>query len=467
MPESSFDIVVVGAGPGGYVAAIRAAQLGFATAIVERDKLGGICLNWGCIPTKALLRAAEIAHLLNAQAEDFGFTIGSVSYDVEKVVARSRRVAERLSKGVAGLMKKHKIRVIEGTARLDAPGRLRVRTRDGQESEVAVRHVVLATGARPRVVPGLEPDGELVWTYKEAIVPKSMPSSLLVVGAGAIGVELASFYADFGARVTLVEMLPRILPAEDEEISALARRAFSRRKIEILTEAKVGPLERRDGRVTTTVELADGKSRSIEAERAIVAIGVVGNVEELGLENTAAVVERGRVAVNEYLQTAEPGVYAIGDLAGPPWLAHKAMHEGVICVERIAGLDPHPLDPTSIPACTYSRPQIASLGLTEAQAREGGREVRVGRFPWLGNGKAIALGETEGMVKTVFDARTGALLGAHLIGPEVTELIQGYAIARNLETTEQELIATVFPHPTLSEAMHESVLDAFNRLLHV
>ena len=467
MPDASLDVLVLGGGPGGYVAAIRAAQLGFATAVVEREHLGGICLNWGCIPTKALLRTAEVAHVLREQAKDFGFEIGDVRFDITKAVERSRRVADRLSRGVASLMKKHDIGVIYGEARLAGPGLVAVRGRDGKSKEVAARHVVLATGARAKTVPGFEPDGERIWTYREAMVPKALPSSLLVLGSGAIGIEFASFYRQLGSEVTVVEVLPRILPAEDAEISKLARKVFEKQGMRIHTAAKLGEVERSDDGLVATVELDGGRTERIAVQRAISAVGITGNVEGLGLEGTAAVIDRGHVVVNEWLQTGEPGLYAIGDLVGPPWLAHKAMHEGVICVERIAGEDVQPLDAASIPGCTYSLPQIASVGLTEEKARADGREVRVGRFPWVGNGKAIALGETDGLVKTIFDARTGELLGAHLLGPDVTELIQGYAIARGLETTQHELMRTVFPHPTLSEAMHESVLAAYDRVLHV
>ena len=467
MPDASLDVLVLGGGPGGYVAAIRAAQLGFATAVVEREHLGGICLNWGCIPTKALLRTAEVAHVLREQAKDFGFEIGDVRFDITKAVERSRRVADRLSRGVASLMKKHDIGVIYGEARLAGPGLVAVRGRDGKTKEVAARHVVLATGARAKTVPGFEPDGERIWTYREAMVPKALPSSLLVLGSGAIGIEFASFYRQLGSEVTVVEVLPRILPAEDAEISKLARKVFEKQGMRIHTATKLGEVERSDDGLVATVELDGGRTERIAVQRAISAVGITGNVEGLGLEGTAAVIDRGHVVVNEWLQTGEPGLYAIGDLVGPPWLAHKAMHEGVICVERIAGEDVQPLDAASIPGCTYSLPQIASVGLTEEKARADGREVRVGRFPWVGNGKAIALGETDGLVKTIFDARTGELLGAHLLGPDVTELIQGYAIARGLETTQHELMRTVFPHPTLSEAMHESVLAAYDRVLHV
>ena len=467
MPDASFDVLVLGGGPGGYVAAIRAAQLGFATAVVEREHLGGVCLNWGCIPTKALLRTAEVAHVLREQAKDFGFEIDNVRFDIGKAVERSRRVADRLSRGVASLMKKHDIRVLYGEAKLAGPGLVAVRGRDEKTKDVAARHVILATGARAKSVQGFEPDGELVWTYREAMVPRLLPSSLLVLGSGAIGIEFASFYRQLGSEVTVVEVLPRILPAEDEEISKLARKVFEKQGIRIHASAKLAGVEKKDDGLVAELELDGGKTERVEAQRGISAVGITGNVEGIGLEGTAAVVDRGHVVVNEWLQTGEPGLYAIGDLAGPPWLAHKAMHEGVICVERIAGEDVQPLDTTLIPGCTYSIPQIASVGLTEEKARANGREIRVGRFPWVGNGKAIALGETDGLVKTIFDARTGELLGAHLLGPDVTELIQGYAIARGLETTQHELMRTIFPHPTLSEAMHESVLAAYDRVLHV
>ncbi|MEW6268998.1 MAG: dihydrolipoyl dehydrogenase, partial [Thermodesulfobacteriota bacterium] len=399
--------------------------------------------------------------------KDFGFDVPSWSIDMKRVVARSRRVADRLSRGVAGLMKKHKIHVFSGSGALSAPNLVRVVKPGESDVELAARHVILATGARARTLPGLEPDGEHVWTYKEAIVPEALPASLLVIGSGAIGIELASFYVQLGSEVTVVEVLPRILPAEDEEISTLARRIFEKQGMKIHTGAQVGPLEVSGGRVSAPLTEASGKTGRITAARAIVAVGITGNVEGIGLEGTAIVVDKGHVVVNQWLQTDEPGIYAIGDLVGPPWLAHKAMHEGVVCVEHIAGEDVQPLDTTLIPGCTYSLPQIASVGLTEAQARASGREVRIGRFPWLGNGKAIALGETEGIVKTIFDAKTGELLGAHLLGPEVTEMIQGYVVARGLETTEHELMRTIFPHPTLSEAMHESVLAAYGRVLHV
>jgi dihydrolipoamide dehydrogenase len=466
MAESSFDLAVVGSGPGGYVAAIRAAQLGMKTALVERDQLGGICLNWGCIPTKALLRASEINHLLH-HLDEFGLSARDISYDPKKLIARSRAVAKQLSNGVAYLMRKNKITVFAGTARLTGKGKLAVAKNGEGVADLAAPHIVLATGARARSLPGLEPDGKLVWTYKEAMVPAAIPKSLLVVGSGAIGMEFASFYRDMGAEVTVVEVLDRVLPVEDEEISAFARKSFEKQGIKIHTNATVKELKRGRDNVTAAVE-AGGKKFEITAERVILAVGIVGNVEELGLDGTAVKIERTHIVVDEWLRTGESGLYAIGDVVGPPWLAHKAMHEGVICVEHIAGVnDVHPLDTRNIPACTYCRPQIASVGLTEKAARDGGHEVKTGHFPIIGNGKAIALGEPEGMVKTVFDAKTGELLGAHMIGAEVTELIQGFAIAKTLETTETELIRTIFPHPTISETMHEAVLDAFGRAIHI
>jgi dihydrolipoamide dehydrogenase len=467
MPETDFDLIVLGSGPGGYIAAIRARQLGLRTAIVERDELGGICLNWGCIPTKALLRASEIQHMLR-HLDAFGFQASDVRFDLDKLVARSRSVAGRLSAGVKHLMKKNKIPVFAGQGRLAGSGRVAVEREGAAPVELAAPHVVLATGARARTLPGLEPDGERIWTYKEAMVPKQLPASLLVVGSGAIGVEFASFYRDLGCEVTLLEILPRILPAEDDEIAAAAQRAFEKQGIRIQTRTGVVSASKDGEKVAVVVRAEDGATQSLRFDRVILAIGITGNVEGLGLEATAVRIEKGHILVNEWLETDEPGVHAIGDVVGPPWLAHKASHEGVVCVERIAGFaGAHPLDVTLIPGCTYCRPQIASVGLTERAARELGREVRVGRFPFLANGKALALGESEGFVKTVFDARTGELLGAHMIGGEVTELIQGFAIARSLETTEAELMRTVFAHPTLSEAMHEAVLGAYGRALNI
>lgn len=458
---NAFDLVVVGGGPGGYVAAIRAAQLGMRVGLVEAQHLGGICLNWGCIPTKALLRSAEIYHLMR-HAEAFGLSAGAPGFDLAKVVARSRAVAGQLQAGVKHLLKKNKVTVIEGRAKLAGKGKVAVE----KGPVLSAPHIILATGARARSIPGLEPDGQQVWTYKEALVPPSMPKSLLVVGSGAIGIEFASFFNTLGAKVTVVEVLDRILPFEDAEISALARKAFEKQGMTILTGAAVKGLAKSPGLVTATVDQG-GKSMSVAAERVIVAVGVSPNSENLGLDGTGVKLDRGFIVVDDYLRTGEPGLYAIGDVAGPPCLAHKASHEGVICVEKIAGLaDVHPLDKRSIPACTYAHPQVASVGLSEAAAKEKGYTVKVGRFPWMGNGKAIALGDTEGLVKTIFDAKTGELLGAHMIGPEVTEMIQGYVVAKGLETTEADLMHTVFAHPTLSEAMHEAVLDAYGRAIH-
>jgi dihydrolipoyl dehydrogenase len=464
MAETSFDLIVIGGGPGGYVAAIRAAQLGMSTAVVEREHLGGICLNWGCIPTKALLRSAEINHLLH-HLDEFGFTAKDVSFDLGKIVKRSRRVARRLSGGIKHLLGKNKVTVFDGQGALAGPGRVAV-TKDGAAvAELSAKHIILATGARARALPGLEPDGKLIWTYREAMVPDTMPKSLLVVGSGAIGIEFASFYRDLGAEVTVVEVLDRVLPVEDEEISALAHKAFAADGMTIHVGATVKSLKTGADNVTATIETADGV-QDATFDRVVLAVGIVGNVEDIGLEGTGVKIDRTHIEINQWCETGEPGVYAIGDLTGPPWLAHKASHEGVICVEHIAGLDAHPLDVTRIPGCTYCRPQIASIGMTEQAAREQGRAVRIGRFPYAGNGKAVAMGETDGLIKTIFDAATGELLGAHMIGAEVTELIQGFAIARGLETTEAELMATVFPHPTLSEMMHESVLDAYGRVIH-
>ncbi|MCY3829905.1 MAG: dihydrolipoyl dehydrogenase, partial [Rhodospirillaceae bacterium] len=466
--DTSFDLIVVGGGPGGYVAAIRAAQLGLNTALVEREHLGGICLNWGCIPTKALLRTSEVYHLMQ-HAGDFGLSADNVAFDIGKVVKRSRKVAARLNAGVKHLMKKNKVTVFDGHGRLAGKGRLAV-LKDGEETAtLASPHIILATGARARTLPGLEPDGADIWTYKEAMVPESFPKSLLVVGSGAIGIEFASFYRTLGAEVTVVEMLDRILPVEDAEISAFVQKAVEKQGMKVLTGATVAGLEKGpngngDG-IAATVE-SGGSTQTVTVEKVILAIGITGNVEELGLEDTAATVDRGHIAIGPWGETGEPGVYAIGDVAGPPWLAHKASHEGIICVEKIAGVaDVHPLDTSLIPGCTYCHPQVASVGLTEAAAVEAGHEVRVGRFPFAGNGKAIALGDDQGLVKTVFDAGTGELLGAHMAGPEVTELIQGYGIAKTLETTEADLMHTVFPHPTLSEMMHEAVLDAYGRVV--
>jgi len=463
------DLVVIGAGPGGYVAAIRAAQLGLKTAIVEREALGGICLNWGCIPTKALLKSGEVYEQL-AHLADYGLSVQGRAYDFTGVIARSRKVARQLSAGVAFLMKKHKIEVIDGTARLEAglpAPRVIVALKAGGDRTLEAKAVILATGARARVVPaiGLAPDGERIWTYREAMVPGAAPESLLVVGSGAIGIEFASFYRALGSAVTVIEAAPRILPVEDEEISAAAQKAFERRGLKFRVGAKVTGLAHAGAGVALTLE-ANGHAETLTAERAIVAVGIEGNVEGLGLEALGVKIDRGHVAVGEHGATGVSGLYAIGDIAGPPWLAHKASHEGVACVEHIAGVGGAHV-PAPIPGCTYSTPQIASIGVTEAAAKAAGRAVKVGRFPFRVNGKAIAAGETEGLVKTIFDAGTGALIGAHLLGAEVTEMIQGFALAMTLEATEAEIQATVFPHPTMSEAMHESALDAFGKVLHL
>jgi dihydrolipoamide dehydrogenase len=471
MADTSFDVVIIGSGPGGYVAAIRAAQLGFKTAIVEKQHLGGICLNWGCIPTKALLRSAEIYHYMQ-HAKDYGLSAEKVSYDAKAVVQRSRGVSKRLNDGVGFLMKKNKVTVIWGEATIDTPGKFTVKASsvDAPKGTLGAgsyqaKHIILATGARPRVLPGLEPDKKLVWTYFEAMVPEKMPKSLLVVGSGAIGIEFASFYRTMGADVTVVEVLPQVLPVEDAEIAAFARKAFEKQGIKILTDTKVSNLDNKSDSVVATLDDGKGKTQTLEVERVISAVGVVGNIEGLGLEKLGVKTDRGCVVIDGLGKTNVPGIYAIGDVAGPPMLAHKAEHEGVICVEAIKGLHPHPMEKGLIPGCTYCHPQVASVGLTEAKAKEGGREIRVGRFPFAGNGKAIALGEDQGLVKVIFDKKTGQLLGAHMIGAEVTELIQGYVVAMNLETTEEELMHTIFPHPTLSEMMKEAVLDAYGRVL--
>ena len=471
MPDP-FDIIIIGSGPGGYVTAIRAAQLGFKTAIVERDYLGGICLNWGCIPTKALLRSAEIFHYMQ-HPKDYGLSAENVSYDPAAVVKRSRVVSKRLNDGVGFLMRKNKVTVIWGEAIVDAPGKVTVKASKTEAPKGALgpdtyqaKHIILATGARPRVLPGLEPDKKLIWTYFEAMLPERMPKSLLVVGSGAIGIEFASFYRNFGAEVTVVEILPQILPAEDAEISAFARKQFEKQGIKILTDTKVAKLEKKPDGVTAILE-GKGGTQTLNVERVISAVGVVGNIENLGLEKVGVKTERGAIVVDALNRTSVPGIYAIGDVAGPPLLAHKAEHEGVICVEAIKGLKPHPMDKRLIPGCTYCSPQIASVGLTEQAAKEKKLDIRVGRFPFVGNGKAIALGEDQGLVKVIFEKKTGELLGAHMVGAEVTELIQGYVVAMNLETTEEELIHTIFPHPTLSEMMKEAVLDAYGRALNI
>lgn len=465
--SKTYDVVVIGAGPGGYVAAIRASQLGLKTAIVERDALGGICLNWGCIPTKALLRSAEIYKNMK-EADHFGLSADNVSFDLTKIVERSRKVSAQLSSGIGHLMKKNKIDVVKGTGVLTAPGKVSVSGADGKASEMAAKNIILATGARARALPGLEPDGKIIWTYREALLPDIMPKSLLVVGSGAIGIEFASFFRTLGSEVTVVEVMDRILPVEDEEISRLARKSFEKQGMRILTGSTVESIKTTKTGATAKIKTSKGDSEDIKAERVILAVGITGNVEGLGLEDLGVKVDRGHVVVNEWCETGVKGLYAIGDIAGPPWLAHKASHEGVMVVEKIAGVKGvHPMNISNIPGCTYSLPQIASVGLTEAAAKAAGHDVKVGKFPFAGNGKAIALGEPEGLVKTVFDKKTGELLGAHMIGAEVTELIQGYTIARTLETTEAELRATIFPHPTLSEMMHEAVLDADGEVIHM
>ncbi|QOZ09440.1 dihydrolipoyl dehydrogenase [Bradyrhizobium sp. CCBAU 51765] len=473
MADTSFDVIIIGSGPGGYVTAIRAAQLGFKTAIVEKSYLGGICLNWGCIPTKALLRSAEIYHYMQ-HAKDYGLSAEKVSFDPQAVVQRSRGVAKQLNTGVGFLMKKNKVSVIWGAASIDAPGKVTVKKSDVEppkgalgEGTYQAKHIIVATGARPRVLPGLEPDKKLVWTYFEAMVPERMPKSLLVVGSGAIGIEFASFFHTMGSDVTVVEVLPQILPVEDAEIAGLARKRLEKQGIKIMTSTKVAKLEKKADSVVATIDDGKGKPVATEFERVISAVGVVGNIENLGLEKVGVKTDRGIIVVDGHGKTNIPGIYAIGDVAGPPMLAHKAEHEGVICVEAIKGLNPHPMDKNLIPGCTYCQPQVASVGLTEAKAKESGREIRVGRFPFVGNGKAIALGEDQGLVKVIFDKKTGQLLGAHMVGAEVTELIQGYVVAMNLETTEEELMHTVFPHPTLSEMMKEAVLDAYGRVLNI
>lgn len=477
---NSYDVIIIGSGPGGYVAAIRAAQLGLKTAIVEREHLGGICLNWGCIPTKALLRSADVLDNTN-HAKSYGLVLeGSIRADVSAVVARSRGVSARLNGGVGFLMKKNKIDVIWGEAKLSKPGEIAVsKTAKAPmlpqnpvpkgvlgEGTYTAKHIIIATGARPRALPGIEPDGKLIWTYFEAMVPQEMPKSLLVMGSGAIGIEFASFYRSMGVDVTVIELMDRIMPVEDAEISGIARKALEKRGLKIITSAKVAKVEKSANSVTAHVETADGKVQTLTADRLISAVGVQGNIENLGLEALGIKTDRGCVVIDGYGRTNVAGIYAIGDVAGPPMLAHKAEHEGVICIEKIAGLpNVHPMDKAKIPGCTYCNPQVASVGLTEAKAKELGREIRVGRFSFAANGKAIALGEDNGLVKTIFDKKTGELIGAHMVGTEVTELIQGFVVAMNLETTEEDLMHTIFPHPTLSEMMKESVLDAYGRAL--
>ncbi len=464
MAAQSFDLIVIGAGPGGYVAAIRAAQLGLKTAVVEREHLGGICLNWGCIPTKALLRSSEVFHLME-RAKDFGLKADRVGYDLDAVVKRSRGVAAQLSGGIGHLLKKNKVTVVMGEATIPAKGKVSVKTEKGAE-ELTAKNIVLATGARARELPGLEADGDLVWTYKHALQPPRMPKKLLVIGSGAIGIEFASFYNTLGADTTVVEVMDRVLPVEDAEISGLAKKAFTKQGMTIMEKAMVKQLDRAKGKVTAHIEVK-GKVEKHDFDTVISAVGIVGNVENLGLEALGVKIDRTHVITDEFCRTGVEGLYAIGDIAGAPWLAHKASHEGVMVAELIAGKHAHPVKPESIAGCTYCQPQVASVGYTEAKAKELGYDIKVGRFPFIGNGKAIALGEPEGLIKTVFDAKTGELLGAHMIGAEVTELIQGYIVGRQLETTEEDLMNTVFPHPTLSEMMHESVLDAYGKVIHM
>ena len=464
MAENSYDVIVIGAGPGGYVAAIRAAQLGLKTIVVEREHMGGICLNWGCIPTKAMLRSSEVYHLMQ-RAKEFGLSAQGIGYDLDAVVARSRAIAKQLNGGVSHLLKKNKVTALMGAATVTAPGHVSVKTAKGEET-LSGKNIIIATGARARELPGLEEDGDLVWTYKTALTPPRMPKKLLVIGSGAIGIEFANFYNTLGVDTTVVEVMDRVMPVEDAEISAFAQKAFEKQGMKIRTKTMVKQLDRGQGSVTAHIEQNDKVTTEV-FDTVISAVGIVGNVENLGLEALGVEVDRTHIKTDAYCRTAVAGVYAIGDVAGAPWLAHKASHEGVMVAEMIAGGRPHPVKPESIAGCTYCTPQVASVGLTEAQAKEAGHEVRVGRFPFIGNGKAIALGEAEGMVKTVFDAKTGELLGAHMIGAEVTELIQGYVVGRQLETTEEDLMHTVFPHPTLSEMMHESVLDAWDRAIHI
>lgn len=461
-----FDVAIIGGGPGGYVAAIRASQLGLKTVVIERTHLGGICLNWGCIPTKALLRSAEVYHLMQ-HASDFGLSAKSVSFDLEKIVKRSREVSAQLTKGIGFLMKKHKVTVVEGDGALAGRGEIAVSKNGKPLQNVKAKHIILATGARARNIPGLEADGKLIWSYREAMTPDIMPKSLLVMGSGAIGIEFASFYCTLGVDVTVVELQDRVLPVEDAEISTHARKAFEKQGMKIITGTSVKAVKKGKDNVTATLVNKDGKETSLKIDRIISAVGIVGNTENIGLEGTRVKVERGHIVVDDMLRTDEPGIYAIGDVVGAPWLAHKASHEGVICVEAIAGKKPHAMKRENIPGCTYCHPQVASVGLTEQAAKDKGYDVKVGRFPFHGNGKAIALGEPEGLVKTVFNAKTGELLGAHMVGAEVTEMIQGYVVGKSMEATELDFMHAIFPHPTLSEMMHESVLDAYGKALHV
>ncbi len=466
MSNKNFDLIVLGSGPGGYVAAIRASQLGMNTAVIEAEHLGGICLNWGCIPTKALLRSSELFHTLG-HIDEFGLSAKNIGFDLKKIVERSRGVAKKLSGGIAHLLKKNKVTVFDGWGKLQGSGKITVEKNGKVLETLSAKHIIIATGAKARVLPGIEPDGKQIWTYKEAMVPEKMPESILVIGSGAIGIEFASFYKSLGAEVTVVEVMDRILPVEDEEISQLAQKSFKKQGMNIKTGTKVVKAEKSKTGVKVTLEDGKGKKEDLTVDVVISAVGIIANTENIGLERTKVKQDQGHIVTNEWLETDEKGVYAIGDVTGGPWLAHKASHEGVICVEKIAGqAGVHPLKKSNIPGCTYCHPQVASVGLTEKAAKEQGYKIKVGRFPFVGNGKAIALGEPDGLIKTIFDEKTGELLGAHMIGAEVTEMIQGYVVAKTLETTEQELMHTVFPHPTLSEMMHESVLDAYGKAIH-
>lgn len=464
MAAETYDVIVIGAGPGGYVAAIRAAQLGLKVACVERENLGGICLNWGCIPTKALLRSAEVYHQMH-RAKEFGLSVEGAKFDLNAIVDRSRKVASQMNGGIKGLFKKNKVTSIMGEATIVAKGKVSVKTDKGTD-ELTAKNIIVATGARARELPGLEADGDLVWTYRHALKPVRMPKKLLVIGSGAIGIEFASFYNTLGADTTVVEVMDRVLPVEDKDISSFAKKQFVKQGMKIMEKAMVKKLDRAKGKVTAHIEVG-GKVETQEFDTVISAVGIVGNTEGLGLEKLGVKIDRTHVITDEYCGTGIEGVYAIGDIAGAPWLAHKASHEGIMVAELIAGKKVHAIKPGSIAGCTYCHPQVASVGMTEAKAKEAGYKVKVGKFPFIGNGKAVAMGEAEGLVKTIFDEKTGELLGAHMVGAEVTEMIQGYVIARQLETTEEDLMETVFPHPTMSEMMHESVLDAFGRAIHI